>query len=294
MMKSKMEDIVDEVQWKARQLATDVEILTQTLDEGRQILKEGKEDIIEICTDGFKETVIEGNPNYKTSREKKEEANRIISVQTEKLENECAEVNGIIQDFNEYVETTNNQKSLLAQKYNKYVSSYEKIKGRITSHKAQKPVYSKQNTEFLETAKYMLLPTTIPRINTYKYLGIVPTTGGELAGITLLGEHLSKVARVEAANNYLSEAQRYKNEVTLKSAELKRIKMTIDEAKVILQEEEYIINSLLEDDLESKELNELGQELRTLMTGFILNEDGSLNEKYKMAVDNLNNYIRNI
>ena len=42
-----------------------------TFNELGTIFKEGKEELTEIMTDGFKEMVIKGNSDYKTSFEKR-------------------------------------------------------------------------------------------------------------------------------------------------------------------------------------------------------------------------------
>lgn len=163
------------------------------------IFKEFGEDMHEILTDGVKEIVIDKNPNYKTSSEKRHEASEIINNSDEKLQLKRNEVKNKINKANEIQKAVlesrcnilGDVKILVEIKQKSYDASYKKVDiGKTFNIKSL-------NIHFTNFAydSFDLFPSTISLIN-------------------------SKKQRVEEADAYLSSAKTYRTKINMLCAEI--------------------------------------------------------------------------
>ncbi|OAA86346.1 hypothetical protein [Clostridium coskatii] len=251
----------------------------------------------ELMTDGVKEIVIKDNDNYKTSFEKTDDANDIISMAKSKF-------NSASQEAIDYYEETK-----------KIVEEHFQYKNKlITTILPQQEEIIRNFTEF----NYTNLANSIDTLKLDNKPILFSTTLVFLSklnpitlGIEIGSFMISQRTRVEAANEYLSNAECYKSEVDLKIAELKTIKsrLTLIRNKVI--EERKILNNLVSklDKISNslsnsmnesinickiKSLIEIANRIKESINVHFINNKGTITKEYSALLNKLQKLEKNL
>ena len=223
-----------------------------------RIIDDGKEEIKEVCTDGFNEMVIKGNTDYKTSFEIKEEAD-------EKIAKSKTEFEKIYNYFNIYIEELNNRINTL---YEKKIELAKMI-NKTVMYMPNMPQITLENV----TPEYNYKPSTVTIIK--KIYGI---------------DDMSDIrGRKQSAEEYLEDAKDYEVEVAKKIAEIYRVKLILDSININLSEEEILILELNLALIENKDLqyDEIAGQLYILISEYILDVNGEKNQAYMEAIKQL-------
>lgn len=225
--------------------------------EAGTIVKEGRQEFAELMTDGFKEMVIKDNSNYKTSFEKKDDANGIINGAKNRLTSKLDELDlyanqteGIIKNLYEYkMKVTNDTFEIINKTINE-LGDYDLhnpihkafLKGRVLNGKVN--FYMTNNT--LNTAS----------------LGII-------IGV------INQMSRVRVADEYLENAMDYQNKVNAEIARLNLLKVNMSYIRKVIKEEKNLLQNL------SAKFENIIQEL----TGNV--EIEQMSAESRMRVENL-------
>ena len=245
----------------------DVEYFFSGLTDEVGTLVEGTADLVsftvggltELMTDGVKEMFIDGNTNYKTSYELKEEAQNRISKARSRLQSRYDEMEKKVKTFNEYAESVHTQKVALAE--------------RLGMRAGDKCTFSYRSNRYISTPSYFYSPSVNPDIA--PFLGL-----NELTDIR---------GRKESAKDYLEDARDFEVEASGKIAEVNRAIALIEALREDLYEEEQIIRRLNEAVAYNRTLDrtEVGRQLQVLIAEYVLSEKGERNEVYRQGVEKL-------
>lgn len=223
-----------------------------------KILDDGKEEMKEVCTEGFKEIVIKGNTDYKTSFEIKEEADERISKSKTKFDKKY-------NWFNKYLEELNNRITILYEK---------KVELAMTINKT---------VTYIPNMPQILLHNITPE---YNYRPSAVTIIKKVYGI----DDISDIrGRKQSAEEYLEDAKDYEVEIAKKIAEINRVKVVLDAININLSEEEILIQNLNEALLKNRDLqyDEIVGQLYILISEYVLDTNGEKNKIYMEAIEQL-------
>ncbi len=219
---------------------------------------DAKDEFHELCTDGFVEMVIKGNSDYKTSFEIKQEADEKIGKARRIYHDRCC-------DFNKYLDTMNNRINAM---YNKKME-IAKLLNQVVSSMPNMPKIS----GFMDSPSYSYKPSTISVLCEYSGLGKISDIKG----------------RKESANVYLEDAKDFEVEISRKIAEINKTEAFLNTIKMNLDEEEMLLNAL-NDSISMKRnmaYEKVAAQLHILISEYILDPDGTENEKYIAAINQL-------
>lgn len=217
-----------------------------------------KEELYELCTDGFVEMVIKGNQSYKTSFEIKGEATEKIAENKKRYETRCYEFNKYLDKLNTKINTLYSQKVELAKRLNRAVINMPNIPEFVKV--VDVPEYSYQKSS----------------------ISIICECAGLETGIDIKGKRKS-------AHNYWEDANDYEVYIANKISEINKVQAFLDTVKINLEEEKQLLYAL-EDSLNKKrELKylEIEKQLHILIAEYILDADCTKNERYLEAIERL-------
>lgn len=219
---------------------------------------DAKDELYELCTDGFVEMVIKGNSDYKTSFEIKEEADERIGESRRQYQKKCCEFNKYLDKLNNRINDMYKKKVEIARRLNQTVSNMPnmpKISG------------------FVDSPSYSYKPSTISMLCEYSGIGSVSDIKG----------------RKNSANEYLEDAKDFEVEIFGKIAEISRIEAFLDTIELNLDEEELMLDAL-NDSLNTRRnmaYDKIATQLHILISEYILDPSGKKNEKYMEAINQL-------
>jgi hypothetical protein len=228
--------------------------LIRTVDDAKEELKE-------LCTEGFVEMVIKGNKNYKTSFEIKDEADEKVGKAAQRYYERCYQFNKYLEALNTKINNLYKQKVELAKRINQTVSRMPNMP---------------QISSDIDSPSYSYRESTISKLCSY-------------SGI---GNYFDIKGRKERANEYLEEAKDFEVEILRKIAEINSVEAFLDTVKVNLDEEEVLLNAL-KDSMEMKReiaYDKVAEQLHILISEYILDSNGQKNAKYLEAIS----YLRKI
>jgi hypothetical protein len=191
------------------------------------ITKETKEEIGEILTDGFKEIVIKGNNDYKTSHEKRDEAYNIVYNAESKYErvykdvsNTYEKVSNLLKEHHSYkVNLYGEIKQVQAPLINEYINKLDNIK-RTT--KAKEGKLSFTDVSFLSNIGSNIMPMSQNNLDFFR------------------GSILRR-KRVEEANGLLEDARTIRAEINAECEKLNRVKSNLQLVNKTIEEERSLI-----------------------------------------------------
>lgn len=245
-----------------RDPGSDIDVIRDYINESDTLagelcrtIDDAKEELHELCTDGFVEMVIKGNSDYKTSFEIKEEADEKIGKVRRRYQEKCYEFNKYLNELNDRINNMYEKKVGLSKQLNQTIRSMPKISMSIDS-----PNYSYKSS-------------TIRMLCEYSGMGRVSDIKG----------------RKDSVNEYLEDAKDFEVEISGKIAEINSTKSFLETIKMNLDEEEMMLDAL-SDSLKwgrSMEYNKVAVQLHILISEYILDPSGRKNEKYIEAINQL-------
>lgn len=223
-----------------------------------QTIEDGKNELVEICTDGFVEMAIKGNSDYKTSYELKDEADEKISSAQSEFEERCDDFNDYLSKLNDTINELYEMKVALAQKINMHISDRTNFPSYIQNIHAPSYTYHK---------------STVSTICDCLGVGF---------GIDIKG-------RKNSAKEYLNTAKNYEISISKKIAEINRMEAFLDTMKINLAEEQSLISALNESIGKRRGMPylDIANKLQILIAEYILDADGKRNDKYAEALRQL-------
>lgn len=221
-------------------------------------LDDAKAEFRELCTDGFVEMVIKGNKDYKTSFEIAEEADEKIEEAYQRFYTRCHEFNLYLEKLNTQINDLYKKKEELAKLVN-------------------------ENVKRMSNMPKISTDMDVPIFN-YK-----ESTISMICDYSGIGRGLDFKRRKESANEYLEDANDFEVEVYSKIAEINRVEAFLDVVKMNMEEEEEILDALKKSIEKKRKLayDKIAEQLHILISEYILDPDGTKNEKYMNAVTQL-------
>lgn len=232
-----------------------VQLIT-TVDDAREEAKE-------LATDGFREMVINKNSGYKTSFEKREEAEKIISKENSRYFHVKNRVNAEVKALNQHI-----------------ISNYS-IKQRLSS------VIKMKINQPDEVKTLGGWNVSMPEITFDYSLSILHTIFGSNF------EDNSDQMRKRAFDEYLEDAKDYKVQIESKIAELNKISSKINYLETILDEEEQLLKSL-DSSISMKRDSQyrvIFDAIHTLLSVYIADQTGNPNSEYVKTLDSLKHLV---
>lgn len=220
-------------------------------------IEDTKDEINEILTDGVYEVFVKNNDNYKTSYEKKSEANLIIAEQSDKYNDKYNELKEVTNKLNKHIELLHQKKiKILGELYK--LNSPTMLKLNDTKPFSA-PVYNKDKT-------YMLLEKIL---GLDKYIGIL--------------------AKKSYANEYLENALDFEAYISGLIADINRIETKICAVEQMLKEEDMLLDALEKSISTKRELkhHNIAIILNKLISEYVLNQSGDTNSVYVSAIEEL-------
>lgn len=220
-----------------------------------QSIADDIEDLHETMVDGSVEILIKGNTDYKTSFEKREEADRMVSKEKARYKAVCDKVNEEIKNLNNHIAVNRARK--------------EKILSSL--------------------APYAYNGGSVGYVSGNTYSPSMHIDGLMEAMFNTSFGKSSMQARKEAADNYLEDARDYQVQVSSKIAELHRAEAKIYTVEAILQEEDELLNALENADSikRSENSRKLYSYLKTLLEEYIVDQTGNPNGIYTQTLKEL-------
>ncbi|MDE3839071.1 hypothetical protein C0966_06770 [Bacillus methanolicus] len=272
--------------------------LWQTAKEIAYITKQTADEIKEIATDGFKEIVIKGNSNYKTSYEKRDEVNQIVTCAESSYRNVVNDVMSVYYRVMSLVEDHYRYKSSVLERILKeYVPSV----ARFTAFMEQKKL-DLQNYVFSSGFSNSL---DLKLMNNFT----------SALGFEFLGDFLRQRKRVAEADEMLEEAKKYRAELHLEMEKLRYIKANLTLIEKHIKEERTLIERLTNpieiviiriknlegrnvfDQKEIKEAEnvvEIFKLFEKILTTRFVNNDGQITNEYNQIYRQLVDYEEKI
>lgn len=237
------------------------------------IIDEGKEELGEILTEGFVEIVIKGNTDYKTSFEIRDEADAIIEAANNRYMQKCLEVNELLSKLNEHIANLYERKANIAERINADFKAHKSFIGEVFAKTYYAPEY--QNIT--------------PKYNDYTVLSETMLS----KTVDFMANQFDRKRRV---NEYMEDARDYRVFVSGKIAELNRVEADIHALEMHIEEEQALLNGL-ESSLDmNRELNyeEIQKQLETMISVYLLDENGEMNKLYMSALERLKYLCRQV
>lgn len=210
---------------------------------------EGLCDIAEYATIGFVEEVVKGNGEYKTSYEKRNEADAIYAASESRLNNASKSLNRTLEALNEKIRLINDRKRVL-------LSGMKDISEMACG-----------------------LPTDC-------YMSSVSDPFYGLGGQR---DIISACIRVSLADDYLEDAHDYRTECNEKIARINNFKARLSAVETVLDEESRLLDILERsyEIRRFAKGAEIAEKLRQLLIRYICNTDGELDSGYIQSVNSL-------
>ena len=190
------------------------------------------DELTEIVTDGAKEIFINDNKNYKTSYEKRDEADRLIGSATNKIENKAKEVHEYARVTEQIVIDHFKHKINISQKFLvesfTIVSSVKKF--NLSVNLINERVLSKADS-FAGASD----PNYVTKFSN--------TNGPEIGDF--FGGWINQSNRIAKANEYLDDAKEFRDKINFEMAQLENIRVRIQLIRNIISEEKSIFDGLL-------------------------------------------------
>ena len=171
------------------------------INDGRELFTESSQEMTELMTDGFKEMVIKGNSNYKTSFEKKNEADVIIGRAKSRLNDKVKQVQKSNSEIDELLSRQLNMKQKVLKEF------LIEFKGKIDSAKRTRHIAEENNCTF----NISNINAKISNLNVNGCRNIIGTIDNTIGIRTAIAQS----NRIQAANEYLEDAKLYKERVVL-------------------------------------------------------------------------------
>lgn len=246
----------ESVKEKMRKSDNPIVQLVSTLDDAKKGAKE-------LATDGFYEMVIKKNDDYKTSFEKREEAEKIVSRETSRYNNSKKKLNSQIESLNNHIFSNNKLKEKLCSLITLKTSVTEKV-SQYHADSLSAPVISFNDS--LSFLSRIFMPHSID---------------------------LSDEIRKQAFEEYLENAKDFKVQVSYKIAEMERVSGMIQYLEVILSEEEQLLHALENSLNKRREFNyqRIYDQLHTLLATYIADQTGNPNSNYVKTLEALKQLI---
>lgn len=201
--------------------------------------KQFKDEMQEILTDGFKETVIKGNSNYKTSYEKIDEADSIKNSAKERLDRRQVEVQNYYDETNHKLDNHFSYKQYIMDHYIKKSQRVikEYLNFNIDSRIIDKDIIQGMQNYSASFNTVKIDSALAEMCNSFR--STFNLSYGSLSSI------FAQKSRVESANKYLEEAQEYKERINAQIAQLDFIKEKLRLIQKMIDEEVYLLNKFL-------------------------------------------------
>ncbi|MBT2689241.1 hypothetical protein J7I93_13700 [Bacillus sp. ISL-47] len=234
------------------------DILVDSGREFNEIFRDAGDEFRELTTDGFKEMVIKKNSDYKTSFQKNEMAYDLISEAEDRIEREIKSFQSKAKQTSKKVEAFNLLKLSVQQKeVSEWLNMLES--NQIDFDKFSSEKYKQFNKlQFLSLAEIKELQKQGDQIinSTNSRLGERPTgpsresempfpiliTSPLLTIPTAIYKMKQQRKRVEQADAYLEEAERYSQKAFLAVEKMKVKKMELTEVNRKIKEGETLLS----------------------------------------------------
>lgn len=263
-----------------------------------EITKQTSDELREIATDGFKEIVIKGNSDYKTSYEKRDEANQIVASAESSFRNVVDDVMSVYNNVKKSVEDHYKYKKSIFEKVTK---EYAPSVVRFSAYVQQKKLDTSSKAFSIGNSS---ISTFQPMQN---FVGS--------SGFNLLGDFLLQRKRVAEADQMLEEAKEYRAKIRMESEKLRSIKANLTLIDKHLKEERSLLKRLTspiekaisnmkniegKTSISQKELEESEQLIevfnlfeKILITRFV-KDDGQITQEYTLVYRQLIDFEKKI
>jgi hypothetical protein len=179
------------------------------------IAKEGAEDLTEIATDGFKEMVIKGNSDYKTSNEKKEIARQTVAAARADVEDAIESVKAKATLVEQAFARNQQSKTQLLD-----VCNHDLVQS-ATTFKQMKLEFGNFQKQLTSSFQSSLSGALLP-------FGIITSQG----------------QRVAAANQMLEDAKRFEAQAEVQVERLKHLRLKLETIISYLDDEQRVLHHL--------------------------------------------------
>ena len=242
------------------ELIDSISLMSEEIPQFCNDMRECKEDIQEIMTDGVKEIIIENNDNYKTSSELRGEAVSTIHAADKKLAEAQAKTKELVDQL--YNENTRllERRSMVLHQYDPAAPALKEL-----HQKAFDPGLSQPTLSWSRDDEYLLL------------------------GIRSMPEFLARYDRVNASKKYLSDAQDYSVQADGEVARLIGIQNMVSIVLSSLKEEIALLDTIKSLSLKtgSPEQAQIRYQLRVIMTENFLSPTCERSAAYQKAIHEL-------
>ena len=214
-------------------------------------------DIVEYATVGFVEEVVKGNGEYKTSYERRDEANAIYAAANRRLKDAAESLNRTVEELN----------------------------GKICDLNARK--------QRLLNGMCRDIPTASPDLRTsYASSGF----SSSFNGLSTSSNLIAACIRSSMADDYLEDARDHRAECDAKIACINHRKVCLDAVDMVLGEEARLLDILEQSRgfRYSKDSAAIAEQLRQLLTQHICNVDGELDSNYARSIEALKVLCRSL
>lgn len=259
------------------------------------VLGEGRKEFKELMTDGFKEMVIKGNNDYKTSFEKRDEANRIISSARSRYNRTFQEVEAALHLVQQQIK---HHYQFKLEKYKQLHSTYAAdIEKYVQQYELKKKEYEQSYLSFDQhNLSFPIFSSSIAGFVSHKRID------------QMLFELAEQRKRVKEADYMLEEARRIRAELDLECEKLKRLQSNLSLVEKTINEERSLIERLLHPMVEKmqhtkgmlsstvntrEQLEEIERAIqiiklleKTLITQF-LGDNSKITQQYKDVINQL-------
>lgn len=259
------------------------------------VLDEGRKEFKELMTDGFKEMVIKGNNDYKTSFEKRDEANRIISSARSRYNRTFQEVEAALHLVQQQIK---HHYQFKLEKYKQLHSTYAAdIEKYVQQYELKKKEYEQSYLSFDQhNLSFPIFSSSIAGFVSHKRID------------QMLFELAEQRKRVKEADYMLEEARRIRAELDLECEKLKRLQSNLSLVEKTINEERSLIERLLHPMVEKmqhtkgmlsstvntrEQLEEIERAIqiiklleKTLITQF-LGDNSKITQQYKDVINQL-------
>lgn len=248
-----------------------VEEIKDFINDGREILPSIEEDIEElgeIMTDGAFEIIVKDNDNYKTSREKKEEARSRISSADADYAQKFQVVSGKYDKLLKHEEEITRKRKTVYEEYAKSIGKV-KLPGQICA-----PIQTARPVT--PTSQYAVYPPSADVTQ------------------TVIIAFCEQIHRVNQANQYLEDAKDYEVKVAAQKANLSILEANIDaiEASNIVENQLLDTLATLKGKMSNQDCNKAIEQLYQMMTNSFFSTTCERTQNYKAAINNLKALVR--
>lgn len=196
--------------------------------EAKEFVVESKQEFSELMTDGFTEMVIKGNSDYKTSFEKCEEAEEIISASKSKLEKKAK---GVERRRVALVRKLEDHTQLRGIIFKDFITDF---KEKINESKEMMHLASENNLKF-----------NMANLNN-DFSSISMVGAGSITYLTSVSSQIQKRQRVKAATQFLEDAKEYREQVNVNIEKLEALKIKFEYIEKVIDDESRVLRTITE------------------------------------------------